>query len=163
MRGVGLQTAAFTVSAFTFAGISASLIGELVTNMTGRRKPILLVSGGLARGAAVTAVLVPGGPVLYTMVALTGFLLLCYLPALFSVPLEVPGSTPERAGAITSLIVMAGNATSFLAPVLVGVLRDATGSYFLGLCFVAASSVTLLFATLFLTETGPGRPRSQSA
>lgn len=157
VRGLDLNVAAFTVAVFTIAGIPAALVGGVLTSRTGHRRPILMWAGVLLAIGAIVTVFAPAGLPLYLAVALTGMVQWAYEPAIFTLPLELPGSTPERAGAVTAAMVSVGNGTSFVAPVLVGFLRDATGSYVLGLTLVSASALTLFVAALFLPETGPGR------
>ncbi|MBI4236204.1 MAG: MFS transporter, partial [Chloroflexi bacterium] len=161
VRGLSLNVAAFTAAVFTAAGIPAAVLGGFLTTRTGRRRPIILWAGLLLSAGGFATFLAPAGLPLYVAVVATGVLQWAYEPALFSIPLELPGATPERAGAITAAMLTAGNASSFIAPVLVGFLWDTTGSYLPGLSLVAVSSATLLVASLFLPETGPNSKRER--
>ncbi len=163
VRGLDLAVAAANAAIFSLIGIPASFAGAAVTNRLGRRRPILLGAGISVGAAAILTLYVPNGAFLMLAAALTGFLLVVYLPALFSVPMEMDNPTPHGAGAITGVIVMAGNGTSFLAPIIVGAIRDLTGGFQLGLGLMAVSSLSLVFATLLLPETGPARALRQRA
>ena len=90
-------------------------------------------------------------------VATAGFLQWVYEPTLFTVPIELRGSSPERAGAIWAAILTTGNASSFVAPIVAGYIIDGTGSFILGIGSIAVFSFTMFFAAMFLPETGPGR------
>jgi cyanate permease len=159
VRGLDLSVAAYTAAVFAIAGIPAAIIGGTITSRTGRRRPILLGTGLLLGLGGLATIYAPIGIPLFVAVTMTGMIQWAYEPAIFTLPLELPNSTPERAGAITATMVSVGNGTSFIAPVLVGMLKDMTGSYGLGLSLISASAITLFIAALFLPETGPGRHR----
>ena len=157
VRGLSLGVSGFTAAVFAYAGIPANIIGGLIATRTGHRRPILMWAGLLIGAAGMTAVFAPAGLVLYLAVIAAGFVQWVYEPSLFTVPIELPGSTPERAGAIWAAILTTGNASSFVAPIFVGALTDFSGSFIPGFITIAALSFTMFFATLFLPETGPGR------
>ena len=157
VRGMDLSTAGFTTAVFTFAGIPATLLGGLLTARTGRRRPIMLWSGLLIGAGGVATFVSPEGYLLFAAVLFTGLLQWAYEPALFTLPIELPGSSPERAGAIWAAILTVGNAASFAAPVFVGRVNDVTGSFVPGFAVVCATSLSLFFAVLFIPETGPAR------
>ncbi len=157
VRGLSLGVAGFTAAVFAFAGIPANILGGLIAARTGRRRPILMWSGLLIGAAGMTAVFAPAGLLLYLAVIAAGFAQWLYEPSLFTVPIELPGSSPERAGAIWAAILTTGNGSSFIAPILAGAITDYTGSFIPGFLTIAALSFTMFFAALLLPETGPGR------
>ncbi|MBM3940596.1 MAG: MFS transporter [SAR202 cluster bacterium] len=151
--------AAFAVSLIAFAGLPATFVGGLVAVRTGRRRPLLFVSGLGTGLTAAVALLAPSGLLLYATIAVTGFFLLVYLPGFFSIPLELSGASPERAATVSSVFTSVGNGTGFLSPVVIGVLRDAAGSFMPGFTIFVLGAATLFVAALLIPETGPrGRP-----
>jgi predicted MFS family arabinose efflux permease len=161
VRGLDLGVAAFTASVFTFVGIPASILGGILTARTGKRRPFLIWTGLLLGAAGLAAVVAPAGIPLYLAVLFAGFIQWVYEPALFTIPIELPDSSPERAGAIWAAILTTGNASSFVAPVVVGLFTDVTGSFLPGFVLVCVSSLSILVAALLLPETGPGRQRRE--
>ena len=157
VRGMDLGVAGFTTAVFTFAGIPATLLGGLLITRTGTRRPIMIWSGLLIGAGGVATFVSPAGYILLVAVLFTGLVQWAYEPALFTLPIELPGSSPERAGAIWAAILTVGNAASFIAPVFVGRVNDVTGSFIPGFVIVCATSLSLFVATLFIPETGPGR------
>ena len=157
VRGLGLGVASFTVAVFAFVGIPASLLGGFITARTGKRRPLLIWTGLLLGASGVATVIAPVGLPIYVAVVFAGFIQWVYEPALFTLPLELPGSSPERAGAIWAAILTTGNAASFIAPVVVGFLTDLSGSFIPGFLLVAGACFSMLIAGLLLPETGPGR------
>ena len=160
VRGMDLGVAGFTTAVFTMAGIPAALLGGVLITRTGTRRPILLWSGLLIGAGGVATFVSPAGYLLYGAVLFTGFLQWAYEPAIFTLPIELPGSSPERAGAMWAAMLTVGNAASFIAPVFVGFVRDQTDSFVPGFAIVCATSLTLFFGALFVPETGPGRKRT---
>ena len=82
--------------------------------------------------------------------------------ALFTIPMETRGMTPAHVSLVMGTVFSFGYLVSSWSPVLVGWLRDRTGSYVPGLTIWAAFSWTLLVCALLLPETGPGRVRSRA-
>lgn len=160
VRGMDLGVAGFTTAVFTFAGIPATLLGGLLITRTGTRRPIMIWSGLLIGAGGVATFVSPAGYILLAAVLFTGLVQWAYEPALFTLPIELPGSSPERAGAIWAAILTVGNAASFIAPVFVGRVNDVTGSFIMGFAIVCATSLSLFVATLFIPETGPGRSKT---
>ena len=70
--------------------------------------------------------------------------------------MELKDSTPEKASAIWACMLTAGNASSFVAPVIVGLLFDITDNYLPGFILIFAISSSLFFASILLPETGTG-------
>ena len=157
VRGLSLQSAGILAAIFAFAGIPANILGGFIATITGRRRPILIWSGLFIGAAGMTTLYAPVGIILLIAIVTAGFLQWVYEPTLFTVPIELRGSSPERAGAIWAAILTTGNASSFVAPIVAGYIIDGTGSFILGIGSIAAFSFTMFFAALLLPETGPGR------
>jgi predicted MFS family arabinose efflux permease len=154
VKGLELAVAGFATSIFTFAGVPATILGGFITAKSGKRRPILLFTGTFLGLAGFLSVIVPNGIFIYLAVFITGFLQWIYEPAIFTIPMELPDSTPEKSSAIFAAMLTMGNASSFIAPVLVGFLMDLTGSYLPGFVAVFILSYTLLFSAWKLPETG---------
>ena len=156
-RGLSLAAAGLMAGIFSLAGAPANIIGGIVTTFVGRRRPVIIWSGLIIGAAGITTIYAPAGILLLTAVVVAGFLHWIYEPSLFTIPIELPGSSPERAGAIWASILTAGNASSFIAPIIAGFIIDETGSFLIGIGVVCATSFTLFIAGVLLPETGPGR------
>lgn len=152
-RGFDLSAAGFTTSIFSFAGLPATLFGGLLIARLDKRRPILIVAGSFLGLAGLMAVISTSMPLIYLFVFLTGFLQWVYEPAIFTVPMELPNSSPEKASAMWACMLTAGNASSFIAPVVVGLLFDITGNYLPGFMLVFVMAYSLLFSSIFLPET----------
>lgn len=156
-RGLSLAAAGLMAGIFALAGAPANIIGGVVTTVVGRRRPIIIWSGLLIGAAGMTTMYAPVGILLFLAVLTSGFLHWIYEPSLFTIPIELPRTTPEQAGAIWAAILAAGNGSSFIAPIIAGFIIDETGSFVIGIAVICATSFTLFIAGVMLPETGPGR------
>ena len=155
--GLGLATAGLMAAIFALAGAPANIIGGAIATFIGRRRPVIIWSGLIIGAAGMATIYAPAGILLFSAVVAAGFLHWLYEPSLFTIPIELPGSSPERAGAIWAAILTAGNASSFIGPIIAGFIIDETGSFVLGIAVIAVTSFTLFIAGILLPETGPGR------
>ncbi len=156
-RGLSLAAAGLMAGIFALAGAPANIIGGVVTTLAGRRRPIIIWSGLLIGAAGMTTMYAPVGILLFLAVLTSGFLHWIYEPSLFTIPIELPRTNPEQAGAIWAAILAAGNGSSFIAPIIAGFIIDETGSFVIGIAVICATSFTLFIAGMLLPETGPGR------
>ena len=78
-----------------------------------------------------------------------------YVAPLFTIPMELPGMTPRRVALMMGCIFSMAYIVSFLSPMLVGALRDWTGSFGPGLGLFALTSSVLAIGASRLPETGP--------
>ncbi len=156
-RGLTLAMAGLMAGIFALAGAPANIIGGVVTTVVGRRRPIIIWSGLLIGAAGMTTMYAPVGILLFLAVLASGFLHWIYEPSLFTIPIELPRTNPEQAGAIWASILAAGNGSSFIAPIIAGFIIDETGSFVIGIAVICATSFTLFIAGVLLPETGPGR------
>ncbi len=58
--------------------------------------------------------------------------------------------TPERAGVAVAMALSIGNVAAFAAPLLVGLLRDLTGGFGLGLTICSLLPLSLVASGLLL-------------
>jgi len=70
----------------------------------------------------------------------------------------MPGMTPERVAIVWGSYLTASGFGMFLAPLVVGGLRDITGSFLPGFAVCAVAAGSLLIAGILLprSDTGPG-------
>jgi MFS family permease len=153
--GMRLDHASSILAFNTIAATIACILGGIIPMQLGRRRPLLILSGGLMGISAMAAVLFNNPISIYVSVILFGILVGLETPSLFTIPMELPGMTVRSRTMVISVMQVGGNLGNFMAPLAVGYLADVTGSYLPGLFIFAALSLNLLLAGLFLPETGP--------
>ena len=153
--GWTLERAGQVVAIPSFFGIVGSLTGSVLSMSLGRRKPFI-IAAGLLMPIAVFGSFASESPLtLYPSLALLGFGSWLHLPSVLTMPMEFRGVTLERATLSVAMLLTLGNITGFLSPLMIGYLRDQTGSFELGLTICAALPLTLIIAGLLVPETGP--------
>ena len=70
---------------------------------------------------------------------------------------------PERVGAVTGVVGAAGGLGGFFPPLVMGIVRSATGSYFLGFALMAVAAVACLGVLRTLGRRGRGETAPAAA
>jgi len=150
-----LEQASSILSLVTVGGTAACIAGGILPLRIGRRLPFIIIPGIFMGLTALCAVLFRNPLVIYTSVALFGVFSNLQTPSLFTIPMELPGSSIRSGVVVMSVMQCGGNLGNFIGPLLVGYLADMTGSFLPGFFVAAAVSLSLLVSGLMLPETGP--------
>ena len=163
--GFSLERAGAMAAIPSLFGIVGSLLGSGLSVGLGRRRPLIIASGAIMPFAAFGTFVSESPLLLFPGLAIFGMLSWLYFPSALTMPMELRGMTPERATVAVATMLSMGNVSGFFTPLLVGVLRDQTGSFMAGFTICALLPISLLVAGLLLQETGPrGRlPRAAPA
>jgi len=148
--GAGLRAAGFVVLATL-----ARPVGGWLSDRIGGVRTLMIVFTGLP----VMAIIVSFEPgiVLFTVGALSSAVLFGLgNGAVFKL---VAQYYPAKTGAVTGIVGAAGGLGGFFPPLVLGVVRDATGAYTLGFIFLAIFAtgcllVNALFVRRHLAQTG---------
>lgn len=154
-----LESAGSMVSLIPLFGILGAFLGGYLPVRLGLRRPILILSGGLMTLLAFGTFVLPNEALIFTSVVSIGVMSWAFVPASFTVPMELPGVTAATAGMSLAVALSLGNIGGFFAPVMVGFLADQTGSYVPGLAIAALIPLSLLTCGYLLPETGPRSAR----
>jgi MFS family permease len=122
--------------------------------------PLIVVSGLMVGIMGLATFIVNNPAVIFTALAIYGFFGVLYMPVIYTIPMELPGMTPETGSLVLAVALSAGNFGGFMGPVIVGYLADFTGSYLAGFLICCALSFSLLIGGLLLPETGPREIRN---
>lgn len=122
---VGPAIAAWLVA----AGI-ANFAGPWLSDTLGRRR-VMFVGGAIVAAAALAGVALAAAyaptkaPIFLVIAALGGG---SFAPLLLTLPLELPGVGPAKAGAALGLLMLVGQVGGFLLPVVSGAMAQGSGS-----------------------------------
>ena len=163
VRDMTLSEASAITGLLPLVGIAATLVGGVASTRLGRRRPFIIVPGLVMIVAALGAFLATSDALIYASVLLLGFSAWIYLPALFTILMEISGMSPTRLALTIAAILAAGDVFGFLGPIAVGISTDVLGSYLPGLTALAFASATLFVASLLLPETGTAAGRERAA
>ena len=148
--GLSLSAAGFITGMLPFVGVFAVLAGGVVPLRVDSPRGIFVASGLAALLGGLGSYLLPNLPGIYAAAGILGFGSWFYVPILLTLPLRLPGITPQGLAVIYGSLMTFSGFAMFLAPILVGALRDATGSFLPGFLICTAMSSTALFAGLLL-------------
>ncbi|MFA7297030.1 MAG: hypothetical protein WC211_07590, partial [Dehalococcoidia bacterium] len=150
-----LERAGAYGAVLTMCGMFGSLLGSVLPLRVPRRRPFLVGAGLLMPLAAFGCFTSTSPVVLLPSLVLFGLVSTVFVPVMLTIPMEAPQIGPMRAGVAVSVILAAGNLSGFVAPLLVGVVRDATGTFAVGLGGAALLALVLAVCGVLVPETGP--------
>ncbi len=142
---------------FNLIGIPTAILAGLATQKLGLRRPFIIGSGFLMVGSAFGMIVFEHPALIMISAVGLGIAMFTYVAPLFTIPMELPGATPQHVSLMMGTVFSIAYMFSSLSPVVAGFLRDVTGSFLPGLGMWAAFSFVLAVAGMFLPETGPGR------
>ncbi len=158
--GYSLEEAGAISGLLSFCGILGALLGSALPVRLPRRRPFL-IAGGLGIPLFATGAIAMNLPVvLYPSVVLLGVAGWIFMPIVFTIPMEVPGMNASRVGIAVAVVLGSANLAGFFAPLMVGAVRDLTGSFTPGLAIACALSLVLVGCAVAMPETGTLAPRS---
>jgi len=149
-RGLSLTQAGFITGVLPFVGIFAVLLGGFLPFRMGSKRSYLLASGVLVVLGGPGAFLFSNLAGIYLSVIVLGIGSWLYVPTLLSLPMELPGMTPEKVAIVWGFIITVSGFGMFLSPLLVGGLRDISGSFLPGFIVCAVAAWTLIVAGIFI-------------
>jgi CP family cyanate transporter-like MFS transporter len=162
-RGWTAAQAAGLIALFNGIGLIASLSVPVFADRIGTRRSQMTVAGILAVAGALGIVLTPGEPpgslLAFGAVGLLGIGIGAFFPLALTLPVDIARS-PSEAASISALMLLVGYLLSSIAPVLLGLIRDATGDFDLVLWVLVGLAITMVPLALALS---PGRLRRAGA
>lgn len=152
-RGFSLQAAGLVVALSFAATAPANFLGGYLADRL--KSPLLVIGSALAVLAATTFLLatVSHPALLVAVVVLNGIFVQIYFGPLFDVPIRLLG--PRTAGVTSGFGNFFANLGGFTFTYTIGALKDATGSFNLGLYALSALCLVGLACTLLLTRFRP--------
>lgn len=155
--GLSKGDAANATGLFNLVGIPSAIVGGYLCTRLGLRRPLIIAAGLLMPVAAAGMVALPTTTMRTAASIFLGFSFFLYVAPLFTIPMELPGMTARRVALMTGIVYSVAYFVSFLSPLVVGYIRDLTGSFIPGLLLAAGVASTLALAGFLLPETGPNR------
>ena len=138
-------------------GIPSAIIGGILTQRTGRRKPFILASGLLTGLAAFGLFMTNNVGLLSASAVVFGIGLFLWVAPLTTLAMEIPGMTPQKLAVLNGVFFSVGYLMAFVAPLIAGAMRDATGSFLPGFTAFSLFSFSLFAGGMMLKETGPAK------
>ena len=157
-RGLSLAQSGLVTSLIPFVGTFTVLLAGYASYRLGPSRNFLIVGGLLVALGGPGAFLFDNLVVIYISIIVLGLGTFLYLPVTLSLPMGLPGMTPERLALVWSAIFSVQTFAIFLAPLMVGALRDIYGSFIPGFVVVAVAAWSLFIGGVLLPRGTPARP-----
>ena len=162
-RGWTVGQAAGLIAFFNSVGLVASLFVPLFADRLGNRRSQMTGASLLAVAGALGIVLSPGetsgSPIAFGSVALLGLGIGAFFPLALTLPVDIARG-PAEAASLTALMLLVGYLLSSIAPVFLGLVRDATGG-FAGVLWILVGLAALMVPLAL--ALGPDRLRRAGA
>lgn len=157
-RGFDATAAGLVAGVITIAGMAGSVAIGALSDRIQRRKPFLVAAGVV--GAPCLWVLGHAGSMagLLAAASLLGFFVLAALPVAISIASEEQTLGPQVASTAVGVMLMAGNLGGAAIVAVMGVMKDAQGSFAGGITL----TVVLALAIAAVAATVPEPLRSDS-
>jgi predicted MFS family arabinose efflux permease len=155
-KGYSLAIAGLLVALSAALTAPSNLIGGYLSDRLGN--PLLVIGGSLVVLAVTTTLLAWAAslPMLVAIIAVNGFFVQLYFGPLFSLPIELLGV--RNAGLTSGFGNFFANVGGFTVAYALGAIRDASGSFAIGLYLMSA---LCLAALLCVVALGRRRPSGQ--
>ena len=152
-RGISLSEAGLVTGILPFVGVFAVLVGGLLPGRFVSPKTLFMASGLLVISGGLGAFLFSDMTGIYISVIILGIGSWIYIPTLLTLPMQMTGMTPGHVAVVWGSFLTFSGVTMFLAPILVGAVRDLSGSFFLGFAICAVFSWSLFIAGVLLPRS----------
>jgi CP family cyanate transporter-like MFS transporter len=147
-RGWNEADAGNLIAVLHAVGLATGIALPLFADRIGTRRSQLVTVSSVTLAGYLGIVLLPD--LAWLWVAVLGFGLGAVFPLVLTLPVDV-AQGPAAVGSTAAFMLLGGYVLSSAGPVVLGLLRDATGNYQVDLWLLVVLSVALLLASLALT------------
>jgi CP family cyanate transporter-like MFS transporter len=168
-RGWTIGEAATLNAFFAALGIVTTLTVPALARWIPSRRTQLAVAAAIALAGTVGIAAGPDGPpaagsnglIAYVSVLALNFGIGIFFPITLLLPVEV-GRSPAESSSLAALMLLTGYTLSAVGPVILGAIRDATGSFIVGGWLVVAVAGVMLASTILLSPRRLGGTRAEA-
>ena len=161
-RGMSLTEAGLITGVLPFAGIFAVLFAGVLALRVSSRRIFFIVPGVMIGVGGLGSALIDNTVVGLVSVSLLGIGSWLYVPILLVLPMELEGMTPAKVAVVWGWIMTASGLGGFISPLVVGGIRDISGSFVPGFLVFAVLAWFLFVAGFLLPNTGPVKSNAPS-
>ena len=152
VRGMSLNQAGFVTGLLPLVGVAAVMAGGILTLKIRSRRFFLIVPGLLVGMGGLGVVLMESHAAIYVAIIMLGIGSWAFTPTLVTLPMELPGMTPQRLAVVWGALVTFSGIGMAISPIVVGGLRDLTGSFVPGFLIFAVLAWWLLLSGILLPK-----------
>ena len=152
VRGMTLSQAGFVTGLLPFVGVLGVLLGGVLPLRVNSRRfflvapGVMIVLGGLGSFGAGNFT------VIYISLGLVGLGSWLYIPTLLSMSMQIVGRVPGQVAIVWGSLITFTGVGMFLSPIMVGFLRDVSGSFYPGFLLCSLGAWALLLAGIAMPK-----------
>ena len=154
VHGMSLVKAGSLMGILSLSGTCSLIATILIVRWMTHRRILLIVPGFIVGFAGFGSFLLADTPFVYLAIIALGVCFWMYMPALFTIPMELPGADPNKVAITFGTLMSVGSGVAMLAPFIVGFTTDLLGSYVPAFSLFSVLAWSLLIAGILLPETG---------
>jgi CP family cyanate transporter-like MFS transporter len=158
-RGWTPEAAGLVIATINVASLVGALIAGLLTRRLGMRTALMLLAVGFGVAPAAFVVLPDFG---FAWAALAGLTNGALFPLLLALPLPIGRSTEEVVG-MSTVMIGVGYTLAATSPIVLGAVRDATGSFNASLLVVTVIGIAFAAGVAFLSLWLRSQPQNAPA
>ena len=152
IRGMSLTQAGFVTGLLPLVGVFAVLVGGFLPLRFASKRPFFIVPGILLGLGGLGSFLVDNTLGIYVSVILLGIGSWSYAPTLLSLPMGLPGMTPQKVAVVWGTFVTVSGLGMFVSPIVVGAIRDVSGSFVPGFMIFAVGAWFMVIAGVIMPK-----------
>ncbi len=153
-RGWSLTEGGVVISLFPFVGIFAVIIGGYLPMKVASKRLFFIVPGVMVGLGSLGTFLIGDVTITYLSAIILGFGTYLFLPTAFTLPMGLPGMTPQRIALYWGWLLTTVGLGEFISPLVVGAIRDTWGTFVPGFLIFSLVGWWLFVAGFFLPKTG---------
>lgn len=137
-----------------FSSIPASFMGIVLSRKIGLRVPFVRFSGIFLIPGVLGMFLFHDVKLIVASAILTGITLFIFRPSFFTIPQELPDSTPEKAVNMMSVFWALSYIAGTFNTWIVGRIIESTGSFTYGFIYITLMGGSMFIGSFIIPETG---------
>ena len=153
VRDMSPVRAGFVAGLLPTVGVFAVLLGGFLPLRFGSARAFLIASGLLVVIGGVGTFGLSNTGAIYASIILLGIGSWLYVPTLLSLTMDLVGRDPKGVALVWGSLITVSGFGIFLSPILVGLIRDLTGSFLPGFSICAVAALSLLLAGILMPRT----------
>jgi len=158
----GVERAGELVSIMMGMTVVFNILGGMLSDRVGKRKPFLLISALIMGLSFLSFAAFTGVPLIISLM-FAGAAMGTIAPVLMTIPVELEEISTGLAATAVGLIFMVGNTGGFFGAIVSGKLMDLTGSHWAGFIFMASVLIVAAGFIIPLRETGRKKKPGETA
>lgn len=155
---LSLKASGFVLAVFTIGSVIGNLSVVYFMLKSDRRKIFFIISGAGMTGSAVAMLVTDYVPLLAILAIANSLTWGFYYSIARTIPFEQPGITTRELAVAVSFLEMAMWVGSGVGPLITGLVREASGSFFSGLLITSLFYLTVTLAGLVLPRRASPYP-----